>query len=323
MGCLKRYTVVDVKNILNYSEGENPKKLNVETEKVATLFGELTIAMSSDEKTGHAQERHLVITDGGLRGRTIGSGADPGLPQASAFVADRLKDLIFVINALLNSKKGQEGLAALDAYADQGKTRVVVVEEGSTLGCGHISTRVFYQGGSKVADEKLIRAAIVLDSNHGGKHPFKIVTAFPCKEDPFLQVTLSDVMVQCRDLSKAAKNPFSVPVKDLIDKVQLWIKKSSKKIPNDLLHGNAFIIGEKFSSAWFQPNPAIYKYKYPIAEDRDADDRPDKKPNYDRNLAGTPPEKRMSIPMLREQAEAAGIRLVQVDYGNKFAVLLS
>jgi len=272
-------------------------------------------------KTGHAQERHLLITDGGLRDRTLGGGAEPGIPQASAFLSDKLNNLIFVITALLNCPKGQQALAALDAYADQGKTRVVVVEQASVLGCSHIRTRVFYQGGSKVTDETLVNAAIVLDSNIGGEYPFKMVTAFPCKENPFLQVGLSDVMVQCRDLSKAGNDPFLTPVKDLMQKVGDWIKKSKGKIPNDLLHGNGFLVGETFTSAWFKPNPAIYRYKYPSKVDHDADDRVDRKPSYEKDLAGKPKETRMSLPALEEQAGAAGIRLVRVDYGKKLAIL--
>jgi hypothetical protein len=289
MGCLKTYSVADVKNILSYSEGANSSAPKVGTQTVSTLFGEMTLAMNSSEKTGHAQERHLVITEAGLRDRTLATGTGEGLAQASAFLADKMRDLIYVITALLNCQKGQEALAALDAYGPQGKTRVVVVEDSSVLKCMHISARVFYQGDSKVKVEKLARAAMVLDSNIGGKFPFKIVTAFPCKENPFLEVTLSDVMVQCRDLSKAGQNPFAVPVRDLIQKVEAWARKSSKKIPSDLLHGNTLVVGTIFNSGWFEPNPAIYKYKYPILEDRDSDARLDKKPNYDRDLAGKPP----------------------------------
>jgi hypothetical protein len=323
MGCLKNYTVNDVKNILNYSEGTSPSQPKVGTKEVSTLFGDMTIAMNSDVKTGHAQERHLLITEAGLRERTVGTGAEPGLPEASAFVAEKLRDLIFVITALLNSRSGQEGLAALDAYAEQGKTRVVIVEEGSVLKCGHISTRVFYQGDAKSKSEKVVRAAIVLDSNAGGKFPFKIVTAFPCKEDPFLEVTLSDVMVQCRDLTKAGQNPLFTPVKDLMGKIEVWSRKSWKKIPGDLLFGNTLLVGDIFSSGWFSPNPAFYKYKYPVKEDKDADDRLDKKPNYDLDPAGKRPEKRMSIPMLTEQAEAAGVRLLEVDAHRKLGIYLT
>ena len=67
--------------------------------------------------------------------------------------------LILVITQLLNSPKGQ---------------------------AAHIANRVFYQGESAVTAAKLQRASIVLDSNNGGRHPFKIVTAFPSKDDPFL-----------------------------------------------------------------------------------------------------------------------------------------
>ncbi len=322
MGCLKTYSVADVKNILSYSEGANSSAPKVGTQTVSTLFGEMTLAMNSSEKTGHAQERHLVITEAGLRDRTLATGTGEGLAQASAFLADKMRDLIYVITALLNCQKGQEALAALDAYGPQGKTRVVVVEDSSVLKCMHISARVFYQGDSKVKVEKLARAAMVLDSNIGGKFPFKIVTAFPCKENPFLEVTLSDVMVQCRDLSKAGQNPFAVPVRDLIQKVEAWARKSSKKIPSDLLHGNTLVVGTIFNSGWFEPNPALYKYKYPILEDRDSDARLDKKPNYDRDLAGKPPEKRMSIPMVQEQAEAAKLRLLEVDARTKLGIFL-
>jgi hypothetical protein len=322
MGCLKTYTVMDVKGILNYSEGDSPNVLRVETQKVSTLFGEMTLAMHSNEKTGHAQERHLVITEAGLRERTLATGTGEGLAQASAFLSDKMANLITVITALLNCQKGQEALAALDAYGPQGKTRVVVVEDASVLKCTQINARVFYQGDSKSKVEKLSRAAMVLDSNIGGKFPFKIVTAFPCKENPFLEVTLSDVMVQCRDLTKAGQNPFAVPVRDLIQKVEAWARKSSKKIPSDLLHGNTLVVGTIRNSGWFEPNPALYKYKYPISEDRDADDRLDKKPNYDRDLAGKAPEKRMSIPMVQEQAEAAKLRLLEVDARTKLGIFL-
>ncbi len=130
MPCLKRYTVIDVKNILSYSEG-----------------------------TGPAQERHPLITNEGWRDRTLGTGGEGGIPQASAFLTDKLNTLIFVITQSLNSPKGQAALTA---------------------------TCVFYQGESAVTAEKLQRASIVLDSNNGGRHPFKIVTAFPSKDDPFL-----------------------------------------------------------------------------------------------------------------------------------------
>jgi hypothetical protein len=149
------------------------------------------------------------------------------------------------------------------------------------------------------------------------------VTAFPCKEDPFLQVTLSDVMVQCRDLTKAGQNPLFTPVKDLMGKIEVWTRKSWKKIPGDLLFGNTLLVGDIFSSGWFSPNPAFYKYKYPVKEDKDADDRLDKKPNYDMNPAGKPPEKRMSIPMLTEQADAAGVRLLEVDAHRRLGIFLT
>ena len=97
MPCLKRYTVVDVKNILSYSEG-----------------------------TGPAQERHQLITNEGLRDRTLSTGGGGGIPQASAFLTDKLNTLIFVIAQLLNSPKGQ---------------------------AAHIATRVFYQGESAVTAE--------------------------------------------------------------------------------------------------------------------------------------------------------------------------
>jgi hypothetical protein len=322
MPCAKKYTPVEVKNILNYSEGASPSTLKVGTKTVPTLFGDVTIAMNSDEKTGHAQERHLIITETGLRDRTVGAGADAGLEQASAFMGDRLKDLIFVVTNLLNCAKGQEGLAVLDAYSEQGKTRIVIVEDARVLSCAHISTRVFYQGDAKSKNEKLARAAMVVDSNIGGKFPFKIVTAFPCKEDPRLEVSLSNVMIQARDASRDGNNPFLVPVKDLMRKIEVWTRKSYKKIPKDLLHGNTFLVGEIFSSAWFKPNPAIYKYKYPVTEDKDSDKRLDGKPNYDMAPAGKPPEPKMSIPVLREQMEAAGLRLLEVDAKTKLGIFL-
>jgi hypothetical protein len=322
MPCAKKYTPVEVKNILNYSEGTSPSTVKVGTKTVPTLFGDVTIALNSDEKTGHAQQRHLIITETGLRDRTLGAGADTGLEQASAFVADRLKDLIFVVTNMLNCAKGQEGLAVLDAYAEQGKTRVVIVEDARVLNCTHIGTRVFYQGDSKSKSEKLARAAMVLDSNIGGKQPFKIVTAFPCQEDPRLEVGLSNVMIQARDASKDGNNPFLLPVKDLMKKIEAWTRKSYKKIPRDLLHGNTFLVGEIFSSSWFTPNPAIYKYKYPINEDKDSDKRLDGKPSYDMGPAGKPPESRMSTPVLREQLEAAGLRLLEVDARTKLGIFL-
>lgn len=96
-----------------------------------------------------------------------------------------------------------------------------------------------------------------------------------------------------------------------------------KKIPNDLLHGNTFVLGAIFRSGCFIPKPAIYRYKYPPTLNLDADDRVDKKPNYALQPNEKPMEPLMSIPMLMEQGEAAGMKILEVDYHTKFAILVT
>src|SRR5256885_16344346 len=95
--CAQHYAPSEVKTLLFESEGSRPapdvKKTTVKT----PLYGEIEVAVCSDAKPGgHAMERHLLISEGQLRERTLPGDdpiTEPGLPMASAFLSDKLKDL--------------------------------------------------------------------------------------------------------------------------------------------------------------------------------------------------------------------------------------
>src|SRR5581483_8895736 len=163
-----------------------------------------------------------------------------GIEQASAFVTGEqgAKDLVTVIVRALACKKGQEGLQLLDLYKEHGKTRVVIVETAAVLSCTDVRTRVFYKDKSGVADEPMQNAAVIVDSNLGGKYPIKIVTAFPCKADPSLELGLPDVIAQARDAHKELVDP----AKAYLDACNRFLNKKSTNVDARLVRDR---IGKK------------------------------------------------------------------------------
>ena len=290
----------------------------VKTRDVQTVYGPVQVAMSTTEKTGHAKERHLTITERGLEERTHG---EDGIPIASAFLqTSRFDALVWVVTKSLNSTQGQEALAILDTYEQQGKTRVAIVVAAADIGCTQIPTRMFYQGAETSVQERLRKVCVVIDSNLGGKYPIKIITAFPCTtEDPSLQVGLSSVMVQCRDMARAGTpSSASAGVPDIVDRCMAWGAKSLTHVPADLQIHRGILMGDVFTSAWFKPNPALYRYQFPIQRDHGAEVMGG--PQVFETAIGSPPEKHMSIPLLEAEVEQRGRRVHRVHYGEKLVV---
>jgi hypothetical protein len=312
--CAQHYTPSEVKTLLTESEGSSSAP-NVNKTKVKTpLYGEIEVAVWSDDKTGgHAMERHLLITEGQLRERTLPGDdptTEPGLPMASAFLADKLKDLCSVAHGLLNCKKGQTALSWLDAYAAFGKTRVCIVESITEMGLPAVDVRVFYQGRDKTRTEKAQQAAMVIDSNLGGKYPLKIVTVFPCKDDPRLELNLSGVLAECRNLHQAGPNALEGHAADLAKRAKVWASKQPSTIPDSVLVGNKILLGTRFNFGWLEPNAELYKFKYNAAGApvKDADDPYDKK-KYERDATAKPPAKLMSLVMLQAAAGMLGLKV--------------
>ena len=300
--------------LLFESEGSTPAP-DVKSMTVSTpLYGDVEVPVWSDDKTGgHAMERHLLISDGQLKERTLPGDdpvANPGLPMASAFVADKLKDLCAVAHGLLNCEKGQTALSWLDAYARLGKTRVCIVENVADLGLPAVDVRVFYQGRDKSRTEKARQAAMVVDSNLGGKHPIKIVTVFPCKDDPRSELNLSGVLAECRNLHQAGPNALEGHAAELAKRGKAWASKQASTIPDSLLVGDKILLGKRFNFGWLEPNDELFKFKYNAAGApvKDAED-PFNKKAYDRDAAGMPPVKLMSLVMLQSAAGALGLKL--------------
>jgi hypothetical protein len=312
--CAQHYTPTEVKTLLFASEGSSPapdvKKTTVKT----PLYGDVEVATWSDDKTGgHAMERHLLITEGQLRERTLPGDdpvANPGLPMASAFLADKLRDVCSVAHGLLNCEKGQTALSWLDAYAPFGKTRVCIVEGIADMGLGAIDVRVFYQGRDKSRTEKARQAAMVIDSNLGGKYPIKIVTMFPCKDDPRLELNLSGVLAECRNLHQAGPNALEGQAAELAKRGKAWASKQSATVPDVLLLGNKILLGDRFNYGWLTPNAELFKFKYNAlgAPVKDTDD-PYNKKAYERDETAKPPVQLVSLVLLQSAAEAIGLKV--------------
>lgn len=312
--CAQHYTPSEVKTLLFESEGSSPapdvKKMTVKT----PLYGDVEVPVWTDDKTGgHAMERHLLISEGQLRERTLPGDdpvANPGLPMASAFLVDKLRDLCAVAHGLLNCEKGQTALSWLDAYAPFGKTRVCIVEGIAEMGLPAIDVRVFYQGRDKSRTEKARQAAMVIDSNLGGKYPIKIVTVFPCKDDPRLELNLSGVLAECRNLRQTGPNALEGHAADLARRAKAWASKQASTIPDSLLVNGKILVGQRFNYGWLTPNAELFKFRYSAAGApvKDAND-PFNKKAYDRDDAAKPPVKLMSLVMLQAAAGALGLKV--------------
>ena len=312
--CAQHYTPTEVKTLLFESEGSSAAPDVKRTTVKTHLYGDITVAQWSDDKTGgHAMERHLLITEGQLKERTLpgdDADADPGLPMASAFLADKLKDLCSVAHGLLNCQKGQTALSWLDAYAAFGKTRVCIVEGIADMGLPAIDIRVFYQGRDKSRTEKARQAAMVIDSNLGGKYPIKIVTVFPCKDDPRLELNLSGVLAECRNLRQTGPNALEGHAAELAKRAKAWASKQSSTVPDSLLVGNKILLGTRFNFGWLEPNKDLYQFKYNAAGApvKDTDD-PFNKKAYERDEESKPPAKLMSLVMLQSAAAALDLKV--------------
>jgi hypothetical protein len=278
--CFQKYTRGDVEKILEYSEekhgaadpGSNTqtvKPLFATTASVAQPDVSLTFTTSSDKGTGHAKARHLKVNNFGLKTRTMdpASGAKSkdgmraqGIDQASAFVGgeEGAKDLVTVITRALACKKGEEALQYMDLYKHHGKTRVVIVETAANLSCAGMHTRVFYKDSTAVADELMQNAAVIIDSNLGGKYPIKVVTAFPCKADASLELGMPDVIMQARDVHKE----LTEPAKAYFDACNRFLKKKHTNVDARLVRARIgkqnLVIGTPFGgSGWIKPNPVL------------------------------------------------------------------
>jgi len=312
--CAQHYAPTEVRTLLFESEGSSPAP-DVNKTKVKTpLYGEIEVAVWSDDRTGgHAMERHLLISEGRLKERTLPGDdpiTEPGLPMASAFLADKLKDLCSVAHGLLNCKKGQTALSWLDAYASFGKTRVCIVESITEMGLPAIDVRVFYQGRDKSRTEKARQAAMVIDSNLGGQYPIKIVTVFPCKDDPRLELNLSGVLAECRNLHQTGPSALEGHAAGLAKRAMAWASKQSSTIPDSLLVGGKILLGTRFNYGWLAPNEELYEFTYNAAGApvKDTGD-PFNKKAYDRDAAAKPPATLMSLVMLQSAAGVLGLRI--------------
>lgn len=278
--CAQKYTRRDVETILEYSEEKHgAADPGSNTQKVKPLFAaaagvsqpntSLTFTTSSDKGTGHAKARHLKVNNFGLKTRTMdpASGAKSkdgmhaqGIEQASAFVDGDQggTDLVTVITRALACKKGEEALQYMDLYKQHGKTRVVIVETAAKLSCAGMHTRVFYREGTAVADELMQSAAVIIDSNIGGKYPIKIVTAFPCKADASLELGMPDVIMQARDVHKELTDP----AKAYAAACSRFLKKKHTNVDARLVRARIgkqhLVIGTPFTgSGWMKPNPVL------------------------------------------------------------------
>ena len=271
--CKQRYQVQDVKKILEFNEGPPPANAATTTREVVhSINGPMTITINSENKTGHAMERHLLITENGLQERV------KSLPLASAFMTDKLNNLTFCLTQLLNSDRGQQALGYLDYYREHGKTRVVITETAKVLRCTQIKARVFYQGENRQKCEPLVGVTAVLDSNFGGGFPIRVVTCFPSQDDASVSISIADVMAQARDKSAelntaiGQQNQWAGSASNelkLADRALKWATKSYKNIPMDLVpHTSKFIgfglmLGTPFNESWFRPHSPFYNYQHP------------------------------------------------------------